>query len=968
MPFEFEYPHLIHPATLDAIFHLIVVAVSDRGSWKEAAVPYRLDRMFIANDLPKGSGTLFSGYSRRRRQTSSHGLLGADLVVSDETWEHPKIIVEGLHMRQVSGTVSSPQATEDTSSGVTRRCTLLRWKLDPVAFIEASSTVANSLASLKAVASLKDWVDVECHRTPDLRLIIDGDTLDPAVVEHLRPYISGATEYRGLSKLTVIGTTQGVLDSWRHVIETCRTTADVEYQVIHEKADDNQKPLVNPKFDLVLTALLGNNELLESAVSKWTSLLQPRGRVLMFANSDASPSARAQTNDLTNTSFALRTITLDEGYLTVAAPLREATPTQQPVCLLVPEAYTSAQAEALAQEVERQLLAQHRSVRKSFITNVLDDFQGEYIISLLDLGSRGGFVTNWTPFEFDIFRQLIGSARHILWLTRGAQMLVPEASGLENAATTGILRVIRNEFPQVTLTHLDLSPAVGPSNADAVLRLWAFSVEEDGDGKDLEFAELEGELYIPRAVQEASFDEEIALATGTAPPVAAALSSAGPLQLDMDRLMWHSVGDNESRPEIQPDYVEVRVTSISATTGNPHSASLFRAFWSQTTGIITACGSDVETFSEDDHVVILGNTSRGTHLRLHQSEVTKVPSTITSQGAATIIWLHLIAPYILERVASLQCDDTVLICDCLAPLSQALISLARNKGARILATATNGKEKEEALKRLGLSDNSVLDSQSASFGSFIRDTTNNDGVDVVIAPSLHQDVFRDVPTFVRDFGRITVIVDGDAQDHAPPRKLGNRNLIYATVNPGEILASRPDIIRELLKQIPVLFAPGSQVAVPSLSKLSVFQLSEAVKLSRTLDEKLVATVEFYGNALVPLVPCSQLKVQLPADGTYILAGGLGSLGLRIARLLVEHGAKHVVLLSRSGNTHRWDSAIDEIRSQKASVDVLKCDVTRKEDVDEAICSLTKHGRKIRGVVQCAMVLQVSNISDIYKLK
>jgi hypothetical protein len=80
MPHEFEYPHLIHPATLDAIFHLMLVSVSSGAAWKEAAVPFRLRRMFVANEQPQGAGSLFSGYSTA---TSSGAELSADLVVSD---------------------------------------------------------------------------------------------------------------------------------------------------------------------------------------------------------------------------------------------------------------------------------------------------------------------------------------------------------------------------------------------------------------------------------------------------------------------------------------------------------------------------------------------------------------------------------------------------------------------------------------------------------------------------------------------------------------------------------------------------------------------------------------------------------------------------------------------------------------------------------------------------------------------
>lgn len=119
------------------------------------------------------------------------------------------------------------------------------------------------------------------------------------------------------------------------------------------------------------------------------------------------------------------------------------------------------------------------------------------------------------------------------------------------------------------------------------------------------------------------------------------------------------------------------------------------------------------------------------------------------------------------------------------------------------------------------------------------------------------------------------------------------------------------------------------------------------------------SVAFADDALVPVLPPKPQTLELPADGTYVLAGGLGSLGLRIAKLMAQHGARHIVLLSRSGKNPNWDGEIAAVESIGASVEVLKCDVTKADEVEDAINSLYLVGRRIRGVVQCAMVLQVS---------
>lgn len=95
----------------------------------------------------------------------------------------------------------------------------------------------------------------------------------------------------------------------------------------------------------------------------------------------------------------------------------------------------------------------------------------------------------------------------------------------------------------------------------------------------------------------------------------------------------------------------------------------------------------------------------------------------------------------------------------------------------------------------------------------------------------------------------------------------------------------------------------------------------------------------------------------PADGTYLLVGGLGNLGKLIASWMVEHGAKNFVFLGRSAGQTRDDQGFME------ELDLLGCkslavvgDVTKLEDVKRAINSAPS---KIRGVFQLSLELRVS---------
>jgi acyl transferase domain-containing protein len=86
------------------------------------------------------------------------------------------------------------------------------------------------------------------------------------------------------------------------------------------------------------------------------------------------------------------------------------------------------------------------------------------------------------------------------------------------------------------------------------------------------------------------------------------------------------------------------------------------------------------------------------------------------------------------------------------------------------------------------------------------------------------------------------------------------------------------------------------------------------------------------------------------DACYLVAGGLGALGLRVARYLVEQGARRLVLAGRSARADH--PAVAEVRAGGASVQVVGADVTRGEDVKRLLTTCQSCG-PLRGVIHAA---------------
>jgi NAD(P)-dependent dehydrogenase (short-subunit alcohol dehydrogenase family) len=92
------------------------------------------------------------------------------------------------------------------------------------------------------------------------------------------------------------------------------------------------------------------------------------------------------------------------------------------------------------------------------------------------------------------------------------------------------------------------------------------------------------------------------------------------------------------------------------------------------------------------------------------------------------------------------------------------------------------------------------------------------------------------------------------------------------------------------------------------------------------------------------------------DGSYLITGGLGGIGLEVARRLVAAGARHLVLLGRRAPDADARVALAELTASGATVDVLQNDITRAEDVRSVMGTFGRHRPVLRGVFHAAGVL------------
>ncbi|NJM89575.1 MAG: KR domain-containing protein [Hydrococcus sp. RU_2_2] len=136
----------------------------------------------------------------------------------------------------------------------------------------------------------------------------------------------------------------------------------------------------------------------------------------------------------------------------------------------------------------------------------------------------------------------------------------------------------------------------------------------------------------------------------------------------------------------------------------------------------------------------------------------------------------------------------------------------------------------------------------------------------------------------------------------------------------------------------------------------------------------------YVARLVPSNPPQSQSWQVQPSGTYLITGGLGSLGLNVARSLVEKGARQILLVSRRGLGDRvqWDDltpdsdlwervkAVRDLEARGAKVIVAQGDVS---DLDRMSDLIAEYSATLKGIIHAAGVdddclLQAMNLDRL----
>jgi acyl transferase domain-containing protein/ubiquinone/menaquinone biosynthesis C-methylase UbiE/acyl carrier protein len=543
-----------------------------------------------------------------------------------------------------------------------------------------------------------------------------------------------------------------------------------------------------------------------------------------------------------------------------------------------------------------------------------------------------------------------------LWVvTSGAQVAggSPQGVSVAQSPLWGLNRVVINELPQLRCTMVDLSPEPPAEEIRSLVEELRSSDAED------EIA-LRGEArYVHRL-------RNVSLSSVGGPSRRGAPAGASqPFQVEITR---PGILDNlrfvaTERREPGPDEVEIAVHAaglnfkdVMITMGLLPDEALEggytgKALGMECSGTITAVGRDVAGLEVGDAVMTAAPGSLRTHLTISARYVVRKPSRVSFEGAATIPITFLTAYYSLNHLGRMQAGDRVLIHAAAGGVGLAAIQLAQRAGAEIYATAgTPGKR--ELLKAMGVKY--VMDSRSLAFADEVMQFTEGRGVDIVLN-SLAGEAIPKSLSILAPYGRFVEIGKRDIYEDS---KVGlrpfRRNLSLFAVDLDKLCAERPELVGSFLQEVMRGFEDGSLHPLPH----RVFAVPDIVSAFRYMAQaKHTGKVVVSMREEVAVAPRAAEPLTLRDDGTYLITGGLGGFGLAVAQWLVDDGARHLVLMGRSGVTSpAAEAAVTALRQAGVSVVVARADVTQEAQVADVLAEVHRSMPPLRGVVHAAMVL------------
>jgi NADPH:quinone reductase-like Zn-dependent oxidoreductase/SAM-dependent methyltransferase len=588
-----------------------------------------------------------------------------------------------------------------------------------------------------------------------------------------------------------------------------------------------------------------------------------------------------------------------------------------------------------------------------------------------------------TQYKFDCLQAITNSGNNILWVT--VQEDFGTVASSFNGLAEGLGRVLRREnvgMKFVTFNIQRTTAEIPPDwLANAVLQVAESCFWPTNDTQrtfESEFTYRSGEILIPRVETDPKFVTWVhsSLDGNTNVDRVRYRQLSRPLKLHVESpglLSSLRFVDDEipSTPlgrfdiQISPHAYGVNFKDVFIALGQMlPSVSMV----GEVSGKVTAVGETMKDLYEiGDRVTGLGAESFANHARINGNLAHKIADSMSFTVGATIPAVYLTAYYCLVDVARLQKGQSILIHAASGGVGQAAIQIAQHTSATIFATVGSAVKRQLLVDHYGIPQSHIFSSRSRSFKDGILRLTKDIGVDVVLN-SLSGEILSDSMECVKVLGTFVEIGKADIyKSSSLNMAIFDKSITFAAVDLVVVANANPVKIHETFGKVMELFDHGALYPVQTINKFPIGDVEDAFRMiaARRHTGKVVLVIE--DDSMVKATPTKPAPLQLRRDGTYVIAGGLGDLGRRSARFMAEHGAGHVVTLSRRAiDNGSKEQLINEMKKLGAQLHIVKCDIADEKMLRGAaeycsqlppVCGILHAGMVLRVYYQAALCFQ-----------
>ncbi|MFI4955157.1 MAG: SDR family NAD(P)-dependent oxidoreductase, partial [Gammaproteobacteria bacterium] len=359
-------------------------------------------------------------------------------------------------------------------------------------------------------------------------------------------------------------------------------------------------------------------------------------------------------------------------------------------------------------------------------------------------------------------------------------------------------------------------------------------------------------------------------------------------------------------------------------------------------GTIKAVGSGVSEYKVGDAVLGLGMGSLASLTRSCVELIAHRPISLSFEQAAAIPIVFMTAYYSLVKQAKLKQAETVLIHAGAGGVGLAAIQIAQYCKATIIVTA-GSEEKRTYLKQYGVEY--VFDSRSLDYKDQILKLTHNKGVDVVLNSLSGQGFIQATLDCTAKQGRFIEI---GKRDIWTPEEVFNvrADINYQIVALDTMSIEKPDVVRDLLHEVIDLFEDKILTPIP----ITIYPLDQAIAAFEYLQQ-----AKQIGKVVMTL---PAVDVLFKKEAAYLITGGLGGVGLEVAKYLSQHKAGNLILTSRSAPDEATEKMIQRLESEYEIKIIMKqADVSDKTQMEQLINVIHQGNYPLKGIFHAAGIIE-----------